>query len=208
MTAPGVAVVALGLLAQPGPPAVTAPDITRAWDLARSLAPGAGGPAETKARVDEFLARIDRDVASAERGATVADAQQAVALRYAATTVRAAIDAALDERDEMSLFLAQSRHLADQLDAMGAPANLPRAIDEVEGELWFEVDRYVESRDAFRRAVATRERAANWMGLGRAAARLKDEATACEAYRHASTLALTTAEAAEARDYLAATGCR
>lgn len=56
-----------------------------------------------------------------------------------------------------------------------------------EGELWFEVDRFPESRAAFERATRQRPTPNAWIGLARAADRLGDTVTACRAYTTASS---------------------
>ena len=61
----------------------------------------------------------------------------------------------------------------------------PLPIDEVEGELWFEVDRYVEARDAYERAVKGAASPNALVGLARAADKLGDRVAACSAYTRA-----------------------
>ena len=69
----------------------------------------------------------------------------------------------------------------------GTPPEWPLPIDELEGELWFEVDRFTESRDAYERADQARGRRPNaWIGLARATDRLGDTVTACRAYTTAA----------------------
>ena len=109
------------------------------------------------------------------------------AARYAETAIRAAVSAAQEERDEMALLLEHARSLSDQMSGSREPAQWPLPIDELEGELWFEVDRFVESRDAYARATKLKPTPNGWIGLARASARLDDIATACRAYANANT---------------------
>ena len=71
----------------------------------------------------------------------------------------------------------------------GAPAQWPVPIDELEGELWLEVDRYTEARDAYLRATKLKPTANAWVGLARASDRLGDLVGACAAYTQASSTA-------------------
>ena len=92
--------------------------------------------------------------------------------RYAEVAIRAAVSAAQEERDEMALFLEHARDLSIQMALIGAPAQWPLPIDELEGELWFEVDRFAEARDAYERATKTADPNA-WIGLARASAQAR-----------------------------------
>ena len=70
------------------------------------------------------------------------------------SAIRAAVSAAQEERDELALLLEHARDLSNQMGiGAGTPARWPLPIDELEGELWFEVDRFTESRDAYLRAT-------------------------------------------------------
>ena len=103
--------------------------------------------------------------------------------RYAEIAIRAAVSAAQEERDELGLLLEHARDLAAQISAGGRnPPEWPVPIDELEGELWLEVDRFTEARDAFQRATRTRPTPNAWIGLARASDRLGDRVTACQAY--------------------------
>lgn len=137
------------------------------WMEARALAPRGGaldllGPVNAKLKqLDEF---------------------PNTSARYAEMAIRAAVAAAQEERDEMSLFLDQARDLSKQMAVAGSPARWPLPIDELEGELWLEVDRYLEAFDAYDRATKTTPTPNAWIGLARAADKLHDTATACRAY--------------------------
>ena len=123
--------------------------------------------------------------------------------RYAEMAIRAAIAAAQDERDEMSLFLDQARDLSKQLAVAGSPPRSPLPIDELEGELWLEVDRYLEARDAYERATRNDPTPNAWVGLARAADKLGDTLTACKAYQVVrGTQGLPTAVDLEVSMYL------
>jgi hypothetical protein len=107
--------------------------------------------------------------------------------RYAETAIRAAVSAAQEERDEMALLLTHARDLSNQLNLAGTPAEWPLPIDELEGELWLEVDRFSEARDAYERATRTRPTPNAWIGLARASDKLGDIVTACRAYNTAAS---------------------
>lgn len=142
------------------------------WLAARALAPK-GGPVNLLGPVNLRLKELDGFGNSSAR--------------YAEIAIRAAVSAAQEERDEMGLFLEHARSLSDQIATGGAPAQWPLPIDELEGELWFEVDRYEEARDAFRRATELKPTPNAWIGLARSSDKLGDRLTACKAYTNASS---------------------
>lgn len=144
------------------------------WVAARELAPK-GGALELLGPVNLRLRALD--------------GLPGVAARYADVAIRAAVSAAQDERDEMEVFLAHARDLSDTMALAGAPAQWPLPIDELAGELWLEVDRYTEARDAYLRATRVKPTANAWVGLGRASDRLGDLVAACAAYTQAGATA-------------------
>ncbi|MDP3719292.1 MAG: hypothetical protein Q8T13_16135 [Acidobacteriota bacterium] len=144
------------------------------WVAARELAPK-GGALELLGPVNLRLRALD--------------GMPGVAARYADVAIRAAVSAAQDERDEMEVFLAHARDLSDTMALAGAPAQWPLPIDELAGELWLEVDRYTEARDAYLRATRVKPTANAWVGLARASDRLGDLVAACAAYTQAGATA-------------------
>ena len=142
------------------------------WVAARALAPK-GGAIDLLGPVNVRLKELDQ--------------MPNTSARYAEIAIRAAVSAAQEERDEMALLLTHARDLSNQMGLAGAPAEWPLPIDELEGELWLEVDRFTEARDAYERATRTRPTPNAWIGLGRAAAKLGDTVTACRAYTNAGT---------------------
>jgi hypothetical protein len=142
------------------------------WAAARAIAPK-GGALELLGPVNLRLKELD--------------AVDGLPARYAEVAIRAAVSAAQEERDEMELFLVHARDLSNQMALVGTPAEYPLPIDEVEGELWFEVDRFTESRDAYERATKLKPTPNAWVGLARAADKLGDVVTACRAYTAASS---------------------
>lgn len=153
------------------------------WVAARELAPK-GGALELLGPVNLRLRALD--------------GLPGVAARYADVAIRAAVSAAQDERDEMEVFLAHARDLSDTMALAGAPAQWPLPIDELAGELWLEVDRYPEARDAYLRATRVKPTANAWVGLARASDRLGDLVAACAAYTQAgATAGLPSAVAIE-----------
>jgi hypothetical protein len=142
------------------------------WQAARALAPR-GGAIELLGPVNIRLKELDQ--------------MSNTAARYAEIAIRAAVSAAQEERDEMALLLTHARDLSRQMGLAGAPAQWPLPIDELEGELWLEVDRFTESRDAYQRAASTRPTPNAWIGLARASDKLGDTTTACLAYTTAAS---------------------
>jgi hypothetical protein len=143
------------------------------WRAARAIAPK-GGALELLGPVNVRLKELD--------------GIPKMSARYAETAIRAAVSAAQEERDEMALLLEHARSLSDSMGlGGGTPAEWPLPIDELEGELWLEVDRFPEARDAYERATKLNPTANAWVGLARSADKLGDRVTACRAYASAST---------------------
>lgn len=142
------------------------------WTAARALAPR-GGAVELLGPVNLQLKALD--------------AIPGLPARYAEIVIRAAVSAAQEERDEMALLLTHARALSDEMALVGTPAQWPLPIDELEGELWLEVDRFAEARDAYQRATKTQPTPNAWIGLARASDRLGDVVTACRAYTAAKS---------------------
>jgi hypothetical protein len=150
------------------------------WVEARRLALIGGAP-DALARMHDTLARIA--AVRAVRPATTLLAQMAA---YADAVLRAAVAAAQDERDEMQVYLAHARTLADSLALAGITRPWPLPVDAVAGELWLEVDRFADARDAFARVADAGLAARVALGAGRALEQLKDGTAACVAYRRAA----------------------
>jgi len=167
--------IALLLIQQPAKP-VSDSDVQRVamagWLAARDLAPK-GGAIDLLGPVNERLKQLDQ--------------MPNISARYAEIAIRAAVSAAQEERDEMALLLTHARDLSNQMALAGTPAEWPLAIDELEGELWLEVDRFTEARDAYERATRIRPTPNAWIGLARASDKLGDKVTACRAYGNASS---------------------
>jgi hypothetical protein len=115
------------------------------------------------------------------------DAISGTPARYAEIAIRAAETAAQEERDELEVLLAHARDLSNQMQLIGSPAQWPLPIDELEGELWLEVDRFTEARDAYARATKSHPTPNAWIGLARASDRLGDLVMACRAYTTAAS---------------------
>jgi len=141
------------------------------WTAARELAPK-GGAVELLGPVNQRLRQLD--------------AIPGLPARYAEVAIRAAVSAAQEERDELGLLLTHARDLSNQMELVGTPAQWPLPIDELEGELWLEVDRFTEAREAYERATKTHPTPNAWIGFARASARLDDVVTACRAYTSAA----------------------
>lgn len=158
------------------------------WMAARALAPK-GGAVELLGPVNTRLRELD--------------ALPNTSARYAEVAIRAAVSAAQEEREEMALFLDHARDLSKQMALAGAPAQWPVPIDELEGELWLEVDRFAEAKDAYERATTSTGSPNAWIGLARASDRLGDTIGACAAYTRArATPGLPTTAELEVSLYL------
>lgn len=140
------------------------------WNAARALAPK-GGALEFLGPVNARLRELDK--------------MPNTSARYAEVAIRAAISAAQEERDEMQLFLEHARDLSKQMALAGAPAQYPLPIDELEGELWFEVDRFPEAKEAYTRAVQGKPTVNALIGLARVNDKMGDVIGACAAYTRA-----------------------
>lgn len=143
------------------------------WAAARAVAPK-GGALELLGPVNIRLKALDSLPGSAAR--------------YADVAIRAAVSAAQEEREELAVFLAHARDLSNTMALTGAPAQWPLPIDELEGELWLEVDRYADSRDAYLRATKLKPTANALIGLARSSDKLGDVVGACAAYTKAASI--------------------
>ena len=152
------------------------------WFEARALA-AFGGAAERLGPVKKTLAELDgyRAPAPDAPSSTVI----ALEVEYAQTLIRAAVAAAQDERPEMELLLGHALDLVQRLEQRNAHASWPRPYNIAAGELWFEVDRYEESRAAFERAVQADASSAALVGLARAQARLGRAEQGCVTLKRA-----------------------
>jgi hypothetical protein len=112
---------------------------------------------------------------------------------YADAVLRATVAAAQDERDEMHVYLAHAGDLAGSLALAGQATVWPLPLDEVEGELWLEVDRFAEARAAFERAAAAGRGARAVVGLARTLERQGEVSAACAAYRRAAAMTIADA---------------
>lgn len=169
------------------------------WIEARSLTRVGGDPAQL-GTVNEILGSLERLGSD-----TATSFDQRLEIAYAVAAVRAAVAAAQDERPEMEVFLAHARDMARSLSGARAPALWPVGIDDLEGELWLEVDWYDQARAAFERAAATGTRARPVVGLARTLRRLGD-AAACATFARAATMEMASEVRREVDGYMA--GCR
>jgi pimeloyl-ACP methyl ester carboxylesterase len=171
------------------------------WLEARRLATVAGAP-DQLGGINQVLKRLEAlRISGTPTSLTVQLAS------YAEAVLRAGVAAAQDERDEMQVYLALGRDLAVSL-GLGAQTRLwPLPIDEVEGELWLEVDRFAEARAAFERAAAAGRGARGTIGLALTAERLQDVSAACAAYLRADTMSVADGPRQTIRAAAARLGC-
>ncbi|MGE0459795.1 MAG: alpha/beta fold hydrolase [Vicinamibacterales bacterium] len=170
------------------------------WIEARRLAPLGGAP-DRLGPINGLLRRLDED-----RAALAATSVLGRLNLYAEAALRAAVAAAQDERDEMQAYLVHARDLATALAAAGQPM-WPLPIDELEGELWLEADRFADARAAFARAASAGRGARGALGLARSLDRMGERAAACAAYERADALPSSDAARFETRGARARLGC-
>jgi hypothetical protein len=112
----------------------------RGWDAATEAARVGGSP-ESLASVRDVIATLDKLAGGAHGPAEIA-----------AYVLRAAADAAQDEREEMALFLVHAIDLERaQIDA-GQPGAPGISAHEAAGELWLRVRRYEDALRAYEHA--------------------------------------------------------
>jgi tetratricopeptide (TPR) repeat protein len=144
----------------------------RGWREARRLAPR-GGDTKLLGPVNKAIEELD----SLKPGPLALEAE------YAEVAVRAAISAAQDERPEMALFLTHARDLSERLVQRGRRASWPRPFNLLAAELWLEVDRYDEARQAYERAASADPSPLALVGLAESLARLNRRDDACHTVR-------------------------
>lgn len=171
------------------------------WIEARRLAPLGGAP-DRLGSINGLLRRLDADRASLAAASTLGRLNL-----YAEAALRAAVAAAQDERDEMQAYLAHARDLAGALATVGQVSLWPLPIDEIEGELWLEVDRFADARAAFARAADTGRGARGVVGLARSLDRSRDQAAACAAYERADALPMSDSARRDVQGARARLGC-
>ena len=131
----------------------------------------------------------------------------------ASLALRAVAAASQYERDEMALYLAEATRIEGLLLAASQPGPPFITAHELAGDLWLQVHRFEDARRAYARAAERVGRTPRVrLGLARVAARLHDQARACQEYRWLleawSDRAETPPEIAEARSYVSTSpGC-
>ena len=129
-------------LMQAAPPVDIAAVYARGWDAARA-AYAQGGSAESLQPVRDAIAALDRG------GANVPGPAQIARL-----VLLAAAAAAQSERDEMAIFLDQAVRLEALQLAAGQPGAPGMTAHEAAGDLWLQVHRFDDAREAYERAAA------------------------------------------------------
>jgi hypothetical protein len=162
----------------------------------------AGGSEDALAPVRKAVSTLE---AGAARGARTAETGRIVLL--------AAASAAQSERDDMKLMLDHATSLERRQLAAQPGASLPVTAHEVAGDLWLQVHRFDDARQAYEAAAALVGPTPRvTAGLARVAVRLKDEPSACRWYGELmaswKTRSDTPAEVLEARQYMDEHACR
>jgi hypothetical protein len=135
------------------------------------------------------------------------------AAEIARVVLMAASSAAQSEREEMALFLEHALTLERQQRSAGLAGAPMVSAHEVAGDLWLQVHRFDDARQAYVEAVkqvgSTRR---TTLGLARTAFRLGDQQGACEHYQSFvkdwPRAAGESAEQTEARTFLRRPDCR
>jgi hypothetical protein len=153
-----------------------------------------------------------RDVRSAVHALLWRAERKGGAWEVASVALQATIAASQYEREEMGVYLQHATHMELlQLAAGQRGVPLISAL-ELAGDLWLQVHRFEDARQAYQRAMMHLGRTGRIaLGLARAAARLQDERAACADYRRLldwwGTRTTTPPEIEEARVYLASARC-
>jgi len=121
--------------------------------------------------------------------------------------LQAAAAASQSERDEMRLYLETAMQMEVIQSAAGLPGAPIVSATEVAGDLWLQVDRYEDARQAYADAAyRLGPSLRNMLGSARASSRLKDVLEACRSYGALletwSTRPGLPSEVAEARTYV------
>ena len=121
--------------------------------------------------------------------------------------LQAAAAAAQSERDEMRLYLETAMQMELIQSAAGLPGAPIVSATELAGDLWLQVDRYEDARQAYADAsYRLGPSLRNMVGSDRASSRLKDVLEACRSYGALletwSTRPGLPSEVAEARRYV------
>jgi hypothetical protein len=129
-----------------------------------------GGKAELFAEAREAAEQLE--ALQVHHGRTMRDDVRHV-------SVRAAMAAAQEERDELALLLAHAASLDAQLRDIGVDDDPLLPLDELSGDLWLQLHRFADARRQYRQTTIRRpERTRAWVGRARAARELGDLADA------------------------------
>jgi len=156
----------------------------------------------------ESLAPVGAAIAELARHAPMSPSAE-----IARVMLLAASAAAQSERDEMALLLDHALQLERQERAAGRSGAPMVTAHEVAGDLWLQVHRFEDARQAYARAEREVGRTRRiTLGVARTASRLDEVPTACREFRLLvegwSTTTKEPSELAEARAFLARLECR
>jgi hypothetical protein len=161
---------------------LSAPEASSYWYVRGVLAARAAWPGareEPLARAREAAARL-HDLVRAEGAFGRTELRR--------ISVLAAIAAAQEERDELTLLLAHAGHLASQLAGAGAAEDAVLPFDELAGDLWLQLHRFSDALHHYRAVVERQpDRTRAWIGRARAARELGEASEAREAAREVLT---------------------
>jgi hypothetical protein len=208
--------------------AVLAEQFDLAGALTRLRADASREPCDAVAGAIEYLEGLVAAPGAARQGGTdasltdVRSAINALSRRAegqrstwhaASIALRAVAAAAQSEVAEMGLFLAEATRVESLHVAAGQKGIPFVTAHELAGDLWLQIHRYQDARDAYQRAWKQIGRTSRIsLGLARSAARLKDTPSACGEYQSLLTWwgsrENAPPEIVEARDRFAALGCK
>jgi tetratricopeptide (TPR) repeat protein len=160
-----------------------------------------GGSEASLAPVKKAIAALDAYGANVPGGAQIAR-----------LVLLGAASAAQSERDEMAIFLDEALRLESIQVAARQPGAPVVSAHEAAGDLWLQVHRFEEARDAYEEASELfGSRPRTLLGRARTAVRLNDP-SACIQYARLvewwGSISSEPAEITEARAYLAGSACR
>ncbi len=172
----------------------------RGWIAARDAYRAGGSP--------ESLRTVSQSIAMLQEIGKTGQAQ------IAALVLQAAAAAAQSERDDLALLINYASELEDRNLAAKRPGLPMITAHEAAGDLWLQVHRYDDARQAYTRAAERLGVTSRiTLGLARLAVRIDALATACKQYQalvasRAKGTGAESPELSEARTFLTNPACQ